>query len=318
MSSDSQREKCPARGTLGVWLFALRAPFLTASALPVLVGSSAAYWKTGNLAADRLLAAVGGVVCLHLGANLTNDYFDYVTGCDDLNPQPTPYSGGSRVIQHGLIPARAILAVAWLCFALGAIQGLWLWTALRGMAAGNAVLWLGLAGLGGGILYSAVPFKLSYRGAGEIIVFTLFGPMAVAGGYCSQTGSLGVFPFLVAVPAGLLVLAVLLVNEVLDYEWDGLAGKRTVIVRLGGRRGYDLYLAVYFAAYAWIAAGMLVRIYPPLAGLALAPLAAAGRLRPRTALADRASTVRASGFTVISHTLTAGLIAAAYFVGHLL
>jgi 1,4-dihydroxy-2-naphthoate octaprenyltransferase len=312
MSSETRGVKSyiPSAPRIRVWLHALRAPFLTASAIPVLIGASAAFWKTGSFAVGRFLVTLGGVVSLHLGANLANDYFDYVTGCDDLNPEPTPFSGGSRVIQHGLISSRAILIASCFFFALGMGQGLW----LNSTVAGNRVLWLGLAGLAGGVLYSAVPFKLSYRGIGELVVFAMFGPLAVAGSYLCQTESLEVYPFLVALPAGLLVLAILLVNEVLDVEWDEKARKRTLVVMLGKRRGYLLYLAAYLAAYAWIVVGLFLRIYPPLAILALVPLVVSmRRLSPANALHDRPSTVNASRLTVLSHALAGAIIAVAYF-----
>lgn len=292
-----------------LWLFAFRAPFLTASAMPVLVGTAAAFWAERVFEPLRLALALVGVVALHLGANLANDYFDYVTGCDQLNPEPTPFSGGSRVIQNRLIASRTILAVSLACFALGAALGL----VLNAMVPGNRVLYLGIAGLAGGLLYSAVPAKLSYRGIGEVVVFTLFGPLAVAGAYLCQTGRLPALPFAVSIPCGLLVLAILLVNEVLDARWDREAGKRTVVVRLGARRGYLLYLAAYFGAYAWLAGGLLARIYSPAACLAFIPaIFSARHLLPRHALADRAATINASRLTVISHTVSGCLIAASY------
>lgn len=294
-----------------LWVFALRAPFLTASAIPVLVGTAAAFWAGRVFEPLRLALALGGVVSLHLGANLANDYFDYVTGCDQLNPEPTPFSGGSRVIQNGLISSRAILAASLAFFAIGAALGL----VLNALVPGNQVLYLGVAGLAGGLLYSAVPAKLSYRGIGEAVVFALFGPLAVAGAYLCQTGRLEALPFAASVPCGLLVLAILLVNEVLDARWDREAGKRTLVVRLGARRGYLLYLAAYFAAYAWLAAGLLAGIYGPVACLGFLPaIFSARHLLPRRALADRAATVNASRLTVVSHTVTGCLIAASYLL----
>lgn len=266
---------------------------------------------TGSFSLSRLLLSLGGVVCLHLGANIANDYFDFVTGCDQINPEPTPFSGGSRLIQAGLITSRATLAASFTFLGLGALQGLW----LNRLVPGNSVILLGLAGLGGGLLYSAVPVKLSYRGLGEIVIFLLFGPLVVAGSYLCQTGRLEVFPFVVSVPCGLLVLAILLVNEVLDVKWDGLAGKRTLVVRLGERRGYSLFLICYFGAYAWLLAGTVAGIYNPLAALGLLPaFIAAKDLRPSRALADRARTVGASARTVVSHTATGIVIAASYLV----
>jgi 1,4-dihydroxy-2-naphthoate octaprenyltransferase len=296
---------------IAIWLRALRAPFLTASAAPVMLGAFAGFSRTGTLSASRLGLTLGSVVCIHLGANLANDYFDEITGCDRLNPEPTPFSGGSRVIQDGLLSARAIITVSVVFFTLGLIQGLY----LNSMLAGNAVLVIGLIGILCGVVYTAIPLNLSYRGIGEVLVFMAFGPLVVAGSYLCQTGKLEAFPFLVSVPAGLLVLSILLVNEVLDLEWDRRAGKRTIIVTLGERRGYLLFLLTYLAAYGWLGLGLILRIYQPWAGLGFLPLLLFLRnLLPENALVDRSTRINASRFTITSHTMATGLLALSYLL----
>lgn len=301
----------PAPSRFRVWIHALRAPFLTASGIPVLLGAFAAFWRTGDLDPGKLGLALGGVLSIHLGANLANDYFDEATGCDRLNPQPTPFSGGSRVIQAGLLTPKTVL-VASVCFlTLGLAQGLWLNMAVPG----NTVLVLGIAGVACGLLYTAVPFKLSYRGMGEVLVFLAFGPLIVAGSYACQTGGLEVFALAVSVPAGMLVVSILLINEILDVEWDRRAGKRTLIVALGLRRGYLLYFLVFVGAFAWMAVGMLLRVFPTLAAFAFLPAVVfTRRLVPGKALADRPATITASRLTIMSHTITVGMLALSYLV----
>ncbi|MFH1312965.1 MAG: prenyltransferase [Candidatus Eisenbacteria bacterium] len=298
-----------AASRLQVWLHSLRAPFLTVSGIPVFLGALAAFHRTGSLSAGRLTLTLGGVLCVHLGANLANDFYDEITGCDRLNPCPTPFSGGSRVIQQGLLPARVVLASSICFFALGLIQGLW----LNRILPGNQVLAIGIVGALCGFLYTAVPFKLSYRGMGEVLVFLAFGPLVVAGSYLCQVGSIPPIAVLISGPAGLLVAAILLVNEVLDCDADRRAGKRTLVVMLGGRRGYALYLSVFAGAYAWLAVGLAVGWYRPLAAIAFLPLVAFMRqLLPVRALSDRESTVSASRLTIMSHTITVSILAASF------
>ncbi len=295
----------------GLWLRATRAPFLTASGLPVLLGVFAAYAETGEVSYFRLLLTLLGVLCVHLGANLANDYYDEVTGCDRTNLEPTPFSGGSRVIQDGLIPARTILMMSLIFLAAGLVLGL----ILNSMIPGNRVLLLGFAGIALAVLYTAVPVKLSYRGVGELAVFAAFGPLEVAGSYLCQTGRIDPRVFALSVPAGLLVLAILLVNEVLDVAGDQLAGKRTLVVALGKERGYRLFLSVYGGAYAWIILGLAGRLYPLWAALAIVPGALFLKdLLPGRALGDRASTIRASAATIRSQVLTTALLAVSFLL----
>jgi 1,4-dihydroxy-2-naphthoate octaprenyltransferase len=295
----------------GLWIRASRAPFLSASLVPVLLGAFAAYWRTGELSAATLLATLAGIACVHLGANLANDYFDYVTGCDSGNPEPTPFSGGSRVIQDGLISSRAIIIASAAFFTAGALLGLYLNSAVPG----NAVIWICLAGIAGGLLYTALPVKLSYHGLGEVAVFLCFGPLLVSGSYLVQAGSLDLRALGVSVPAGLLVLAILLVNEVLDVQWDARAGKNTLVVVLGRERGYNLFLITYVAAYVYIGLGIVLGLYQPVAAVSALPLLLGiRRLAPGRALRDRASTIEASRVTILSQAVTILLLALSFLV----
>jgi 1,4-dihydroxy-2-naphthoate octaprenyltransferase len=294
-----------------LWVRASRAPFLSASSVPALLGAFAAYWRTGHLNAAGLLATLAGIACVHLGANLANDYFDYKTGCDSRNPEPTPYSGGSRVIQDGLISGRAVVTAAAFFFAAGAVLGLY----LNSLVPGNGILIIGLIGIAGGLFYTAVPVKLSYRGLGEITVFLCFGPLLVAGSYLVQSGRLDSDVFAVSLPAGLLVLAILLVNEVLDVRWDREAGKNTLVVALGRERGYAAFLITYIAAYAWIGVGIWIRLYPLAAVISMLPFVLSIRaLLPGRALRDRRDVLSASRLTILSQVGTVLLLALSHLV----
>jgi 1,4-dihydroxy-2-naphthoate octaprenyltransferase len=279
--------------------------------MPVVLGAFAASWHAGVFALDRFLLTLGAVLCVHLGANVANDYYDYVTGADSMNPEPTPFSGGSRVIQDGLVSAKASLTLTIVFLAAGFGMGL----VLNSMIPGNKVLLIGIAGILCGFLYSAVPAKLSYRGLGEIVIFIAFGPLTVMGAYLCQTGEIDLFSCLISIPAGLLVLAILLVNEVLDLEWDAKAGKRTLVVRLGKGRAYRLFLAVYVAAFVVIAALLVARLVTPWAAIAFIPPALAlGALDPSRALATRSALINASRLTILTQVTTTALLAISYLV----
>ena len=308
MNSDSPN--LPTGG-IGLWMRTVRAPFVTASAMPALLGSLAAYGNTGVFALDRFLLTMAGVICVHLGANVANDYYDYMTGADRLNREPTAFSGGSRVIPEGLVSPRAALALAITLLGVGLAIGL----ILDSMIPGHRVILLGITGILCGVLYTATPVKLSYRGLGEIFLFIAFGPLTVMGSYLCQTGEISTYALLISIPAGLLVLAILLVNEVLDLEWDAKAGKRTLVVRLGEGRGYRLFLVVYFGAFVAIAALIAARLLSPPAALAFIPPVLALRgLTPASALTTRAALINASRLTILTQVTATAILAASYFV----
>jgi len=99
---------------LAIWLQELRAPFFTASLIPVLVGTALAYYTTHLFNTLLFILAALGTVALHAGANMANDYFDHASRNDWLNKNPTPFSGGSQLIQQGLLSPTSILIAAWL------------------------------------------------------------------------------------------------------------------------------------------------------------------------------------------------------------
>jgi 1,4-dihydroxy-2-naphthoate octaprenyltransferase len=137
----------------------------------------------------------------------------------------------------------------------------------------------------------------------------------VAGSYLVQAGRLDSYIFAVSVPAGLLVLAILLVNEVLDEDWDRKGGKRTLVVALGRERGYRLFLVAYVTAYVWIGVGIALEFYQPVAAVAALPLLLGYRqLVPGRALASRESAINASKITIRSQMITVLLLSLSFLI----
>ena len=230
------------------WVKALRAPFFTASVVPVLLGAAVAYSHTGRISVPDLILTLIGVIALHAGTNLANDYFDHLSGNDELNSNPTPFSGGSRVIQEGLISPKGVLIYSLSWFALGCLMGLY----LNWRHPGNAILYLGLIGVFSGFFYTAVPIRFGYHGLGEMMVGLNFGTLVVLGSYYVQTGFLSLRPVIASVPVSLLIAAVLWINEFPDYDADAAVGKRTLVVRLGLRRSAYIYVGMLAFSYIWL------------------------------------------------------------------
>jgi len=255
------------------WLRAIRLPFLTATAVPVALGSTAAWHDTGGFLWPRFWIAAVGALLIHIGVNLANEYGDHVTGNDAANLTPTPVSGGSRVIQEGLIAPRAILGASLASLVLGGCLGLYLNAVVRG----NVILALGLIGIFLGYFYSGSPLRLGYRGLGEVAVAVGFGPLTVVGSYYVQVESLSGRAFLISLPVGILIALVLLINGFPDHDADLATGKRTLVVLLGRRRAVALYHALLLAAYTSVATLVAVHALPPFALIAFLSLPLARR-----------------------------------------
>ena len=264
----SRERGTPVRPRLSVPSLVLRTtrlPFLSATIVPVVLGIVIAA-SHGFFDPLTAVLTIIGACLVQLAINVSNDVFDTAQGADDANVTPTKFSGGSRVIQYGLVSFREMATLAAGLYAAGALVGLLL-LVLRGSP---ALLVIGVAGLIIGIGYTAPPLKLVYRGLGEVAVAIGFGPLMLLGTYVVQSGgALAWEPFVASIPVALLVALILYVNEIPDRRGDAFAGKRTLPVRFGRRAIVAGYRAAVIAAYAAIVAGVLGGTLPVTALLAL-------------------------------------------------
>ncbi len=258
-----QLEEKPWLSTPWLVLRTFRLPFVIATILPVALGGVIAY-RTGFFDWMLFVLTLVGALLIHLGVNTANDYFDARSGADDINTTPTPYSGGSRVIQYGLLPPPAVLSLSTAAYLGGSIIGLYL-TFTRGLP----ILLIGLLGLFTSYGYTAPPLKFVYRGVGELAVGTSFGPLLVLGSYYVQTQTFSLEAFLASLPVGILVMLILYVNEIPDRTWDDEAGKRTLVTRMREERVVQGYVISIVTLYVIIVLGIAARIFPATAILAL-------------------------------------------------
>ena len=294
-----------------IWLNALRLPFLTATIVPVVLGSTIAWHHIGRLNWPILLFTLLGVSFLHIGTNLANDYFDHKTKNDDLNLNPTPFSGGSRAIQNGLISSKKILHASLIFFCIGSMIGLYLTWQLKS----STILLLGIIGVFCGFFYAGFPFKIGYRGLGEPIVGLCFGPLVVFGAYYVQTQSFSVTPILASIPVAILITLVLYINEFPDYDADKQVNKKTLVVRLGKARALAVYHFLLGLVYLYVVICILFKLLPLymlIVGFTL-PWAAKAYLISKKNFLDTNKLLSASRLTVNLHLLL-GLLLSAGFI----
>lgn len=246
---------------LKIWLKAVRVPFFTATVVPVLLGSIAAWHDKGNFLWFRFWLTMVGAIFMHIGTNLGNDYFDHVSSCDDINKTPTPFSGGSRVIQEGLVSPRSVLYASLAAFSLGSIIGLY----LNYVCGTNVILILGIIGVSLGFFYTAKPIQIGYGSFGELATGIGFGPIMVMGSYYVQAQNLPIKAFWISIPVGILIALVLFINEFPDYAADKSVGKRTLVVILGKKRAVILYHILLACVYLAVALLVIFRFLPVMA-----------------------------------------------------
>lgn len=235
-----------------------RLPFLTATVVPVLLGILVAA-RQGFFEPVTALLTVLGACFVQLGLNVANDVFDTVQGADDANVTPTKFSGGSRVIQYGLLSLRQMALVSGVFYVLAALIGV----ALLVLRGSPALLVIGVIGLIVSLGYTAPPLKFVYRGLGEVAVALGFGPFMLVGAYVVQTAGLLTWePFVASIPIALLVALILYVNEIPDRRGDARAGKRTLPVRFSRRAVIAGYNVAAGLAYVALALGVVLGFLP--------------------------------------------------------
>jgi 1,4-dihydroxy-2-naphthoate octaprenyltransferase len=294
---------------LFAWLVITRAPFLTATVVPILI---AAAWVAGMGTAGPFpwgifaLVMVGGLA-LQVAANTFNDYFDWRSGTDPANNAYfMPYSGGSRSIELGLISEKGLFRFAASALGVAIAAGL-IVLGLRG----PGLLPFGVVGAFCVYFYTAPPLRLAARrGLGELVVGLNFGPLMVGGTVYALTGSVSWLDLFVGVPVGLLTAAILWVNQFPDLEADAMTGKRNLVVVLGRRRARWGYLLLIGGAFGAVVAGVLAGVFPigPALMLLAAPLAAYTTWLVFRRYAER-TLARANALTIQLH-LVAGLLLA--------
>ncbi len=256
----------PRLSRLWTVFLATRLPFLTATLVPVGLGGVIAA-RDGAFHTLWFVLALVAAVAVHLGLNMANDLFDDANGADAANVTPTPFSGGSRVLQYGLVSKRAMVTGCAALYALAVGLGLYL-----AVERGWGLLGIGAVGIVLSLAYSAPPLRLVHRGLGEPVTALGFGPVMAVGTYFASAGRWSWQPVLASLPVALLIALVLYVNQVPDRAGDTAAGKRTLIVRLSPAQVQALYAAVVGAAFVCIVAEVVAGVTPAWTLLALAPL----------------------------------------------
>lgn len=270
-----QTHAVPTPTTRQLWVAGARPRTLPAAVVPVLVGTAAA--AAGDLGTGRGIVlwrfALTLLVSLALqvGVNYANDYSDGVRGSDDDRVGPV------RLVASGLVAPKSVKLAAFASFGVAALAGL-----ILAAATSWWLLVVGAAAILAAWFYTGGKNPYGYAGLGEVFVFVFFGLVASVGSTYVQTETVDLWPVVVAVPVGLLAVALLLTNNLRDIPTDAQVGKRTLAVRLGDRRTRYLYYAMLLSVFVLVALVGVAWRTPALLGL----VGMAAAVRPvRTVLA---------------------------------
>lgn len=250
------------------WIDGARPRTLVAAVVPVLLGVAVVSGGIGviDIVVRGGLAALVSLA-LQVAVNYANDYSDGVRGTDDVRVGPR------RLVASGDASPASVRRAAFLAIAVAMIAG--------GVLAAMTTWWLLVVGAVSILAawgYTGGPRPYGYGGWGEVFVFVFFGLVATMGTTYVVAESWSVRSFIVGSIAGLLAVALLVVNNLRDLDNDARVGKRTLAVRLGDRATRRLYVACYVVTLVIVVSVALGR---PIVLLALVGLLPAARASQR-------------------------------------
>ncbi|MBW2595192.1 MAG: prenyltransferase [Deltaproteobacteria bacterium] len=250
--------------TISGWIKLSRPPFHTVGMLPFILGALLAWRLENTFDAPVFILGISAVILIMLSTYHSGEYFDYQEDIISQKIHKSRFAGGSRVFPSEIIPRRAALWTSLASITIAGIIGLVL---QFGLKTGPYTILLGAIGLFFGFFYSTKPVRLVSSGLGELIIGLCYGWLPVAAAFYIQTGYINSIIHWIALPIGMTIFNVILLNEFPDYPADKKAGKKNMLVRLGIKRGVAIYSAV--SILAWIAMFLSLKADVPFKALYL-------------------------------------------------
>jgi len=291
---------------LKVWFLETRPQFLLLSAVLSFLGISIA-WYYGSFHLGYALLTFLGLLLCHISVNVLNDYFDYESGID-LETKRTPFSGGSGILPTSRLKPRQVLWLGVGSLILAVPIGVY-FVITRGWD----LLPLLIVGALCAVLYTPLITKLGFPewapGAG-------MGTLPVLGAYFIQTTAYTLPAVIAAIPSGILVHNLLLLNEFPDVEADKIASRKTMPILIGKTKAWMVYSALTIIVYLWIIGWVAAGKMPLFALIALLTLPFAIKaIRGSQKHEDMNQLVPAMANNVMVVLLTQFLLGIGYILG---
>ena len=239
------------------WFHNARPISLPQSMLPALTAVALSVGK-GEFSVIAAVASVVGVMFLHLGMNLLDDWFDYLEGSAEARQVVANEGFRGRMVKYpyltsGQATHKQLLGAVAFFLAIAALMGAVV-LAIRGWM----ILGWVVAALIIGVSYSGKPLKLGFRGLGELVIFVMFGPLLMTGVYYAITGTLDWKIVWLSIAVGLLVTNIVYSHSVLDAEPDKKMGKKTMAHLMGSAKGQIILSGlINTVPYLMVAVGVI-------------------------------------------------------------
>jgi 1,4-dihydroxy-2-naphthoate octaprenyltransferase len=240
------------RKSWNVWWRLLRPHTLTASFVPVFIGSALAY-EQGSFHPLMFAAMLSASLLIQAATNMFNEYYDYVRGLDHAGS----IGIGGAIVRDG-VSARTVLYLALAFYAVSLLLGVYI--------CANSSWWLAVIGLicmAAGYFYTGGPYPIAYTPLGELFAGIFMGIAIILISFFIQTHTLTLLSVLVASPICILVGAILMANNIRDFDGDKAFGRKTLAILLGRDGAVKFLSGMFVVSYLWIVALVLLQVVSP-------------------------------------------------------
>ncbi|KOP30946.1 1,4-dihydroxy-2-naphthoate polyprenyltransferase [Exiguobacterium acetylicum] len=211
---------------------------LTASFVPVVVGTAVVAPRVESIRLDLFVAMLIASMLIQIATNLFNEYYDYKRG---LDTEESVGIGGS-IVRDGFKPGT-ILAFALILYGISALLGVYLCIETSWW-----LLVVGLISMFVGYIYTGGPLPIAYTPFGEVVAGFFMGYIIIAISAYLQIGYVPTEAVAISIPVAILIGSILLANNIRDLDNDKVNGRKTIACLVGHRRA--VYVLVGFFAAA--------------------------------------------------------------------
>lgn len=306
MQPNLQQSAVESNRGFQVWWQMIRPHTLTASFVPVLLGTALAL-RHGQIHLGLFVAMLIASLLIQAATNMFNEYFDFKRGLD------TEHSVGigGTIVRDGIKP-KTVLNLAFGFYGIALLLGVYICM--------NSSWWLALLGLfcmTVGYFYTGGPIPIAYTPFGEIVAGFFMGMLIILISFFIQTGMVDSTSILVSIPIMVLVGEILLSNNIRDLDGDKENGRKTLAILLGKKRAIYLLAGMFTFSYVWVLALIITGVAP--VWIAIVILSAPKAIKATKGFIENSLPIQmapAMKATAQTNTIFGFLLAVGIFIGH--
>ena len=209
-----------------LWFAAIKPPMYSVAVIPVILGTAIAYSEILTINIFNFVLFLFSAIFIIAWMNISNDVFDADTGIDKNKHHSIVNLTGNKNLMFWLSNLFLIMGLLGIASISWMIQN---WT----------IILLVFPACFLAYTYQGPPFRLGYKGLGEIICFITFPTVVIASIY-AQGASLSDVGLAASIIIGISTALILFCSHFHQIEDDIAAGKTSPLVRLGTKKGYEV------------------------------------------------------------------------------